>query len=135
MAALIRALVAMSILSLFMQLGACSPPTDKDVVGVWVSEDGGQLSLRGDGTFTARSLSRQVFFDRRHGDDAVNGVGNWKLQKKSAYWEVSLSFHGMSEYPQGFDTSVLVDGNGDSTTLFQWVEDQGGRRYEFKRGS
>lgn len=134
MAAMIgRLLRAMSILLLLTQLGACSTPTDQDVIGRWVSEDGGQLILDKDGRFKAHSMPRHVFFDRRHGDTPVDGGGDWKLQKGTAYWEVRLSFRGVPEYPQGFDTSVLVTGSGDSTTLFQWIEDQGSQRYEFKR--
>ena len=72
-------------------------------------------------------MPRHVFFDRRHGDTPVDGGGDWKLQKGTSYWEVRLSFRGVPEYPQGFDTSVVVIGSGDSTTLFQWIEDQGGQ--------
>jgi hypothetical protein len=128
-----RLLTAMGILSLFTQLVGCSTPTDEDVIGVWASEDGAQLSVNADGTFAAQSLPRQVFFDGHRSDPPITGGGNWKLEKASGYWQVRLSFRQMPEYPQGFFTSALVVGSGDSTELFRWVEDEGGERYRLTR--
>jgi hypothetical protein len=136
MAAMIRRLVAaMSIFSLFTQLTGCSPPTNEDVVGIWASQDGGQLSVNADGTFAAQSLPRDVFFDGHRGDPPVTGEGNWKLEKVSGYWQIRLSFRRMPEYPQGFYTSALVAGSVDSIALFRWVEEEGGQRYELTRRS
>lgn len=129
-----RLLAAIGVLALIVQLGGCGSPSATDVIGVWANADGGQLSIKIDGTFAAENMPRGVFFERaRRTAPPVTGTGFWKLAWDDGYWQVRLLFGHMPDYPHGFSTSVLVAGSGDSTELYGWVEEEGGARYELTR--
>ncbi|HKS54050.1 MAG TPA: hypothetical protein VJS12_02125 [Steroidobacteraceae bacterium] len=129
-----KSLAAIATLTLVLQLSGCTAPTGDDVTGVWVNPDGGRLSVKADGTFTAENLPRRYFFDRRNRTDPpVSGAGTWNLQEMSGQWRVTLAFRPMSGYPTGFAAQALVHGSGEATQLFGWNEGDEIQYYKLRK--
>lgn len=63
----------------------------------------------------------------------VDGAGQWRLNRSNGVWRVRLVFDKSPALPKGYDTSILVSGSGQNLTLFQWVGEAGGQRFEFSR--
>jgi len=130
-------------LSLTTLLGACStkPPTQEDVVGVWVNPDGATLILNADGSFSAQALPSELFVYKGRPDSQINNVkGSWSLKKELGWWKIRISYEGevkneTSGYAQtNFSTVANVGGRGDSIYLFLWVGDpDSGIRYRLTR--
>lgn len=123
----------LTLVPLFAQITACSPPTDHDILGDWRGPDSARLEFHQDGTFSGRSLPTAVFFPGIDFDKAIEGSGQWQLAKLNGVWRVRLVFDKSSALPKGYDTSILVSGSGQKLTLFEWIGEAGGPRFEFSR--
>ena len=124
----------MSFIGVFIStlLGGCgATPSNNDIVGLWVSSDGAELSFDLDGQFSAHSIPQNLFF-RPDQTGRVDGKGNWSLEKGGSYWEVKMSFKEIAGQVDGYSTSILISGRGASLYLYQWQEEEGGSRYKFK---
>jgi hypothetical protein len=130
-----RCLVAFGVV---VGLGACdgAPPTQSDIVGAWTSSEGGELSFSPEGGVSVLGVPSRVILGRALGTkEKLSANGTWTLAENSSGWRwgVDLSLTSVPEGTPGFRTRVYVDGAGESMTLFRWVEDPGGARYEFRK--
>ncbi|GAB2972627.1 hypothetical protein GCM10027049_03100 [Mucilaginibacter puniceus] len=133
--------IVILLLSGFLQACSRTAPTESDIIGKWISEDGATLKLKKDRTFEGSLLPGEYFFGQ--GKDYVNkktnGSGNWILQKGQGWWELSLRFKEISGKKDEFDTQILISGSKGILSqnppwcLFEWKGEEGGERYNFKK--
>ena len=115
-------------------LEACGrSPVLRDVVGTWIGSDGAELVLEEGGAFSARSLPAAIFVRTEKLGPALEGKGRWNLREDSPYWEVELGFDEVWHQPGRAWVQLLVSGSGQSTSLYEFVSEEGGDRYELVR--
>jgi hypothetical protein len=127
----------------FIFLSSCigKTPGSKKFVGIWKSASGAQLELKTDGTFTGKSLPTKLFFS--YVDSTVptyfDGDGHWDIKTwKIQFPSIIVDFDNTSIIKTS-STQIFVSGSGFTeeqppwNTLFIWVGEEGGNRYEFKR--
>lgn len=131
------------ILAILFQACMGTDPKKDEMIGKWVSSDGATLKINKDGTFTSEDLPAEYFSFYVKKEDVsgkkVNGVGKWRLEKSQGRWEVTLDFEEMNKIKKGGNYFVLVSGstgileNNPPWYLFEWVEQEGGKRYRFEK--
>jgi len=94
-----------------------------DLVGTYVTADGGRLELRADGTFDASGLTDHDV----SGESAprrLSGAGTWGLRPADSTAEdIYLSFTAPAGYPEGFLTGVDIAGTREEPWLYWYVGD------------
>jgi hypothetical protein len=104
--------------------------TSRDLVGTYVTADGGRLDLRADGTLTATGLASELdpyaTPPRR-----VSGPGTWKLlPARDGVGDIQVDFDG----PDGYGSYLEISGSRDEPWLYWYIGDpQGCDLYRFDR--
>lgn len=123
----------MSIFSALSLLVGCkNAPALDHLVGTWTGPDGAHVVLRADKTFSANSLPYRIFDNPVRQGEPISGKGYWKLaEKKLSSTEVWLDFNEESGKPSRREVRIIVSGSNSSIGLYQWIDQEGGPRYEF----
>lgn len=133
-----NALLVFSILSILLGCRGIEPAKTA-ITGTWVSEEGGKLIFKNDGSFLSLSLPTKLFL--REGEEKnkiFDGSGIWEITKGQSHWEVSLDFKQTSIQVNNFGQQLLIGGDGILENkppwyLFLWKGEEGGDRYELKK--
>lgn len=97
--------------------------TASDLVGTYVTADGGRLELRADGTFDASGLADHDV-DGKPAPQRLSGAGTWGLRPAdSAGQDIYLSFTAPTGHPEGFMTGVDIAGTREEPWLYWHVSD------------
>ena len=110
----------------------------KAFIGSWRNNDGAQLILKSNSAFIGISLPTKLFF---RGDTATslsfNGSGHWYITDwKFQFPNITLYFDSTG-IMKSTVTKMCVAGSGlweyrpPWNTMFTWIEEEGGERYEF----
>lgn len=105
-----------------------------NLIGTWIGPDGSQVVLTADHAFTAMALPYRIFDNPVHPGNPISGKGQWKVvEKKFSGTELWLDFTEESGRPSRREVRINVSGSGSTIGLYQWVDQEGGPRFEFKR--
>ena len=130
------------IFSLALILFGCDnrKPTKYQIVGTWLSDDGGKLILKEVGIFLLESLPTGLFL--REAEDkgkTFAGSGKWELNNDQSNWQLSLFFKQTSVEVYNFEMQLLISGekgileNKPPWLLYLWKDQEGGDRYELRK--
>ena len=130
---MLRILISVGCLFI-LSLVACSRnPEPKDLVATWTGSNGSTLELHADDKFSAKNVPIDAFLNPDGKGGAISGSGDWKLVKGNVYWEIKLEFSEMMGKVSRTEITMFVSGIGNSVSLFQWKEEEGGDRYELRK--
>lgn len=133
--------IALVALSFFFHSCNSAVPTEKDIIGEWISGDGAKLRFKANGTFEGEMLPGEHFFGQtqEYKGKKVHGSGKWLLKKGQGWWEISMNFNKILNQEDEFDTQILISGSSGLLSqnppwyLFEWKDEEGGERYMFKK--
>jgi hypothetical protein len=95
--------------------------TASDLVGTYVTADGGRLELRADGTFDASGLADHDV-DGEPAPRRLSGPGTWGLRPAdSVEQDIYLSFTAPAGHQEGFGVSIA--GTREEPWLYWYVGD------------
>ncbi len=126
-------------LALMCILQGCSgQPTKKDIIGVWVAEDGGKFSFEENGSFSTENLSGSKIFSGfdKYDDMKFSEQGTWELSEGSV---IILDFEKSDNLQGGFSTQLSISGEGllennPPWYLFAWIGDPDDmNKYKFEK--
>jgi hypothetical protein len=135
-------IVFIGLMIVFLQgcTGGKTPPKE-EIVGTWISADSATLEFKADGSFIGKNLPSTIVSDPSR--KIFDSSGKWSIEAIRKSWDqqpwyISLSFaYKPTRYISA--TSLIVSGsNLDENSppwvsLFFWVDEEGGARYEFKK--
>jgi hypothetical protein len=121
-----------------ISLSGCLPPRLKpqDVIGLWVEVKTplsppisatvcGSFKFFPDGKFEAQYIPREYFILAGISPTRINASGSWELipppKDPFAFQRINLKFEPFEGFPQGFESSVLVSGDGREHILVKWM--------------
>lgn len=133
-------------------LAACAEVAPEAVAGTWVLSQSSrsavlppaqqktpaEITLKADGTFSAREVPASLLYDPQGiGDQVVTGTGTWKLRPQDGEQQVRLSFEAISAGQRGgvpYETQLNIAKGWSAITLyyFQGDADQA-HRVEFEK--
>lgn len=141
---------------LILSFSSCSEgqkPTINEIAGTWITQDGGELDLKEDGSFLATKLPAGIFiintpeYDGKYFDCS----GTWSIGESSKSsnqlpWFVEFDFSKtylsnsdiiLTDSNVYFGKYVIISGdnllenNPPWNYLFRWEDEEGGQRYKF----
>lgn len=123
-------------------------PTTADVIGRWVADSASmrfiksanpiprcEITFSADGTFITPGVPDFLCVtpDRASGR-LISGKGRWSLVRDQGSFVVQLDFREMNGKSVQFQTlSLIAEARKSQCTLFCWVGEEGGDRFDFHR--
>ena len=129
-------------------VGCDKPVAMSDLAGTWTPQAASRkwlttandcrLVLQSNGVFNASAPDRLLRTSDQAAGKIISGQGAWTLERKSKleldYDVVILHFNIIDGKEANYLCNTLkVQGSKDDTTLFFYVEEEGGSRFVFER--
>lgn len=141
--------IMLGISALFLACCSSKPPTHADIIGRWVMDPTSlhflktagpspkcEITFNADGTFSTPGVPDVlVAWPSEIAWKLVSGKGRWSIEKFQGYDIVRLEFNEIDGKSVNLGTHQLNTdiGNGDSSRLYFWSEDEGSARFQFQR--
>jgi hypothetical protein len=114
-------------------------PKKEQIVGLWVNEiDSSKIIFKSNGTFEDIEIFTNHFFLIDSMNSKCDGVGTWSLVDGQTGYEIDMFFQSTSCNHNGYKKPISIEregvlNNGKILYLYEWVEEEGGERYKFKK--
>ena len=132
----------MIIISSIFLFGCSShQPTNEDIIGVWIADDGAIFEIKDDHTLVFQNVSGNKMFNgfREYANRSFSGTGSWSLEQMNGRWIVRLGLYSDGVTRGGFSTRFDISGsnwleNRPPWYLFTFIGDpDNNERYSFHK--
>lgn len=123
-----KSLFNLLFISLFFLLNGCSnpKPTFQDFVGIWVSEDGGEIIFKEDSTCIVKELYAKQISPFSEEKTSLSGEGQWRIRTKDSngydQYNIAINLKGVIYFSLFISGEGLLD-NRPPWYLFDYIGD------------